>query len=171
MEVVYVGLGTNVGDRLSNLIMARNRIDLIPGVRMQKVSSVYETEPVGTSDGNRFLNAACSIVTSLSSRELLHSLEAVESAMGRLEKGSMKSRIIDLDLLMYGSHTIQEEGLMVPHPRMHLRRFVLVPLCEIAPAALHPVLGRTICNILLELRDEKGVRFYSKFPTTEIGGR
>jgi len=170
MEVVYLGLGTNVGDRLGNLFTASKRLESIPGVRMQRVSSVYETEPLGMAGAPSFLNAACSVITVLSSRRLHHSLEGVESGMGRLEKGMMKSRIIDLDLLMYGSDTIQEEGLIIPHPRMHLRRFVLVPLSEIAPEAFHPVLGKNICDILLELGDENGVRFYSQFPTRETAG-
>ena len=170
-EVAYLGLGTNMGDRLNNLIDAKSRLKSISGIRLQETSSVYETEPVGMSVANSFLNAAFSVMTSLSPHQLLYSLKGLESDMGRQKGMKMEPRIMDVDLLMYGSFRIQEEDLIVPHPRMHQRRFVLVPLCEIAPEAVHPVLARKVRDILLELGDEDGVRFYSEFPLKDIGER
>jgi 2-amino-4-hydroxy-6-hydroxymethyldihydropteridine diphosphokinase len=95
-------------------------------------------------------------------------LEDVETEMGRTAKGETKPRVIDLDLLLCGDSELDEEGLRVPHPRLHLRRFVLVPLCEIAPSAVHPVLKKTIRDILLDLGEADGVRFYSRFPKEEF---
>lgn len=170
-EVAYLGLGTNMGNRLNNLADAKDRLRSLPGVRLGKTSAVYETEPVGMSGANNFLNAVCSVMTSLPPHQLLYSLKGLESEMGRKEKGKMEPRIIDMDLLMYGSRRIQEDGLTVPHPRMHQRRFVLIPLCQIAPEVFHPVLAKNVRDILLELEDEDSVRFYSEFPLKEIGER
>ena len=170
-KVAYLGLGTNMGDRLNNLVGAKDRLRSISGIRLGKTSSIYETEPVGMSTANSFLNAACSVMTSLSPHQLLCSLKGLESEMGRQNKGKMKPRIIDVDLLMYGSRKIQEDDLTIPHPRMHQRRFVLIPLCEIAPEAVHPVLAKNVYDILLELGDEDSVRFYSEFPLKEVGER
>lgn len=170
-QIAYLGLGTNVGNRLDNLIEAEARLRSIRGIRLGKISSVYETEPVGMSPAKSFLNAVCSVMTDLSPHQLLYSLKGLESEMGRQKKGRMESRIIDLDLLIYGSQRIREDELIVPHPRMHERRFVLVPFCEIAPEAIHPVLAKKVCDILLELGDEDGVRFYSEFPLKGIGER
>lgn len=170
-KVAYLGLGTNMGDRLSNLVGAKDRLRSISGVRLRKTSSIYETEPIGMSAANSFLNAACSVMTSLSPYQLVCSLKDLEWEMGRQNKGKMKPRIIDVDLLMYGSRKIQEDDLTIPHPRMHQRRFVLIPLCEIAPEAVHPVLKKNVYDILLELGDEDSVEFYSEFPLKEVGER
>ena len=163
-EVAFVGMGTNAGDRLRNLMVALERIEMQPQIELEQVSSIYETEPVGVIGSSRFLNAVCSVRTSLAPKMLLRLLESIEKEMGRSEKGELRPRIIDLDLLLHGTFRMDEEGLELPHPRLHLRRFVLVPMCEIAPGAFHPVLKKTMHDILLDLEDGNGVRFYSRFP-------
>jgi 2-amino-4-hydroxy-6-hydroxymethyldihydropteridine diphosphokinase len=166
--IAYVGLGTNVGDRVHNLVIAMRMIAAEPDIQVLEVSSIYETEPVGMTGSSLFLNAVCSIHTRLDPETLVKLLEGIETEMGRTAKGELKSRIIDLDLLLQRGCELEVEGLRVPHPRLHERRFVLVPLHEIAPSAFHPVLGKTIDDILLDLGEGDGVRFYSRFPKEEF---
>jgi 2-amino-4-hydroxy-6-hydroxymethyldihydropteridine diphosphokinase len=161
--IAYLGLGTNLGDRMHNMMVARGMVSALPSVELCRVSSVYESDPVGMPGGELFLNAVFCVRTSLSPQALLEALEKIELVMGRTGKGGLGPRPIDLDILLYGSSAVQEEGLSIPHPRMHERRFVLVPLCEIAAETLHPLLNKTVREILLDLRDENGVRFYSHF--------
>jgi 2-amino-4-hydroxy-6-hydroxymethyldihydropteridine diphosphokinase len=167
--LAYISLGSNVGDRMENMVTARKRLDSLPGIAFKEISSVYETRAIGMPGAGDFLNAVCSVAASVAPCALLQLLEETEHAMGRREKSLMKPRVIDLDLLMYGDREIAEEGLVLPHPRMHERRFVLVPLCEIAPDAIHPVLKKKICDILLELGDKDSVRFHGRFAPERIG--
>lgn len=166
-ETAYVGLGTNMGNRVKNLVTALQGIESSSSLSLGLVSSIYETKPIGVHGGGMFLNAVCSVDTHLVPRALLDILEGVEFKMGRRGKGKCESRIIDLDLLLHGDLKLKEPGLILPHPRLHERGFVLVPLCEIAPRAFHPVLGKRICDILLDLGEEESVRFYSRFPEEE----
>lgn len=131
MTVAYIGLGSNLGDRLDNLrraVVALNKTRVV----VRKVSSVYETEPVGPPQPD-FLNAVCEIETDLSPRELLVRLKNIESEMRRKPGERWGPRLIDLDLLLYGDEVINDADLKVPHPEMHKRQFVVVPLLEIAP--------------------------------------
>jgi len=181
---IYIGLGTNLGDRESNLAEARRRvgrlrlkladseIESVP-LTVSSVSSIYETEPVGFRDQPWFLNQVVEASASLAAiaagemrigaRALLEGLLEIESDMGRQRVFANGPRVIDIDLLMLGQMVIRPstpEGLSLPHPRMHLRRFVLEPLCEIAPGAIHPVTRKTSRQLLAELRDSSEIRLY-----------
>jgi 2-amino-4-hydroxy-6-hydroxymethyldihydropteridine diphosphokinase len=158
---VYVGLGSNLGDRAGNLLLAvRGLLDA--GMRVARLSSVYETEPVGVTTAQpRFLNmvaelaleADASGATAPAPEQLLARLLRIEYALGRRRDAPLAPRTIDLDLLLYGDALAATEYLTLPHPRLHLRRFVLAPLCELAPRATHPTLGRSFAALLSELSD------------------
>lgn len=149
----YVALGSNLGDRRDYLDRAIDMLRRRPGITVSCVSSYYETEPVGGPAGQpAFLNAAARLETDMEPEALLHALQEVEQALGRVRSEHHGPRTLDLDLLLYDDRTHSASELTVPHPRLHERRFVLEPLNEIAPHALHPVLGRSIGNLLRELQ-------------------
>ena len=156
-QTVYLSLGTNVGDRRKNL---RDAIAALgdAGVRVTRVSSTYETEPVDYVDQPWFLNSAVEAETELGAVELLHVLRGIEAQMGSKKLVAKGPRLIDMDVLLYGDTVIDTPELQVPHPRMHLRRFVLEPLAEIAPNARHPVLGLTVSEMLAQTPDKSAVR-------------
>jgi len=145
VTIAYVGLGSNLGDREATL---RAAIAALPGV--VAVSELRETDPVGVTEQPAFLNGAVALETDLSPRELLETLLAVERELGRQRRERWGPRTIDLDLLVYGSETVDEPGLTVPHPRLHERRFALEPLAEIAPRLVIPGRGR-VKDLLSEL--------------------
>jgi 2-amino-4-hydroxy-6-hydroxymethyldihydropteridine diphosphokinase len=146
--LAYVGLGGNLGDRRSYLERAVELLGRQPGVRVVRVSSFRETDPVGYVEQPRFLNGAVAIETELGARELLERLLAVERALGRERTGPrFGPRTIDLDLLLYGDETIDEPGLTVPHPRLAERRFALEPLAELDPELVLPD-GRRAAELL-----------------------
>jgi 2-amino-4-hydroxy-6-hydroxymethyldihydropteridine diphosphokinase len=157
MESVYLGIGSNLGDRESNLRNAVEKAEEFAG-KIVKVSSVYETEPWGFSSVDQFLNMVVEIKTSLRPSGLLGRLLMIESLMGRLREGKQySSRIIDIDILFYGHHAIRTKTLEIPHPRLHERKFVLVPLAEIAPDLVHPGLKKDIAHLLSECSDKSKV--------------
>ncbi|MGH2555783.1 MAG: 2-amino-4-hydroxy-6-hydroxymethyldihydropteridine diphosphokinase [Actinomycetota bacterium] len=133
----FIGLGSNVGDRLANLQEAIDRLGRVPGMRISRTSRVYETDPVGPPQPD-YLNAVAQVETSLSARGLLEACLDVERAMGRERRERWGPRNIDLDILGYGQEEIDEPGLVVPHPRMHERGFVLVPLLELDAEPMLP---------------------------------
>jgi len=154
---IYLSLGSNIGDRAANLARA---IALLGerGVRVLQVSAIYETEPVDYLDQPWFLNCVVEAETELPALELLRALRGIEAEMGSRKLVARGPRLIDLDILLYGQETVHEPELQVPHPRMHLRRFVLEPLAEIAPDAAHPVLGKTAAELLAQVGDRSRVR-------------
>jgi 2-amino-4-hydroxy-6-hydroxymethyldihydropteridine diphosphokinase len=152
----YLSLGSNVGDREKNLQDAIARIGRLGQVR--KVSSIYETEPVELMEQPWFLNCAVALDTTLSARDLLSALLAIEETMGRKRTVEKGPRTIDIDVLLFGDAVIESSALTVPHPEMHRRRFVLEPLAEIAADVRHPVIGKTARNLLKELPSGQVVR-------------
>jgi 2-amino-4-hydroxy-6-hydroxymethyldihydropteridine diphosphokinase len=148
-HTAYLSLGSNIGDREGNLREALVRLGELGTVR--KVSSFYETEPVEFTDQPWFLNCAVELDTERSPRDLLNGMLAIEQAMGRERVQPKGPRLIDLDILLFGDVVLNEPGLTIPHPAMHKRRFVLEPLAEIAPDAIHPALKRRVRELLQRL--------------------
>jgi 2-amino-4-hydroxy-6-hydroxymethyldihydropteridine diphosphokinase len=151
-HTVYIGLGSNIGDKYQNIALAIDKMRLLPSTLVVEQSSNYLTAPVGSKDQPDFLNAAVKITTDLAPRELLDRLKAIEKALGRVETTRWGPRVIDLDILLYDNIVMDEETLKIPHPLMHNREFALEPLGEIAPEAYHPVLKKTVREMLQELR-------------------
>ncbi len=150
MNTICLGLGTNLGDRLENL---RTALALLAqSVSVEKKSSVYESVPFGVGEQPRYYNMTVAGTTQLAPHDLLIFLKSIERDMGRPHDSHNEPRVIDLDVLMHGENVVELPELTIPHPRMHERAFVLVPLEEIAPFDVHPVLRRPI----IDLRDELG---------------
>ncbi len=157
-NVCYVGLGSNLGDREANLSEARRRLN--ESGRITAASSIYETEPWGVDPGQPdYLNQVVALASPLPPAGLLELLLTIERDMGRVRAAPGDSRLIDLDLLLYGDEVIDEPGLTLPHPGMSERAFVLTPLAEIAPDAVHPVSGHSI-TALNAVVDNSGVRIW-----------
>ena len=162
MANAYVGLGSNLGDKTENIRRALDMLDSADDVSVLIVSSFYETEPEGYEDQDWFVNAVSQIETALSPPELLKLFKEIEQSIGREESVRWGPRKIDLDLLLYDQLCFESQKITVPHPRMHQRAFVLVPLAEIAANIIHPVLGKTIEDLLGELVTAKNVRLLKK---------
>ena len=160
MPTAFLSLGSNLGDRLANLKRAIEKIEEPSQIMLTKVSPVYETEPVGRENQGWFLNLVLQVETSLEPFALLERLSSIEDQMGRKREKRWGSRNIDLDILLYDTRMVDSERLTIPHPRMHERRFVLVPLAQIAPKLLHPRLKKNIEELLVCCRDGSGVRPY-----------
>lgn len=154
---IYLSLGSNLGDRLANLHSA---IAALPasGINSQRISAIYETEPVDYLDQPWFLNCVVEAETSLEPLPLLGALQAIEKSLGRKKEIPKGPRVIDVDILLYDAETIAGPELQIPHPRMHLRRFVLAPLAALAPNLTHPALYATIAELLDHLIDKSEVR-------------
>jgi 2-amino-4-hydroxy-6-hydroxymethyldihydropteridine diphosphokinase len=151
---VYLSLGANLGDRLANLRLALARIQTL--ARLEDVSSLYETEPQGVSDQPLFLNAVCRVTTGLEPQALLRFLKNLEQEIGRQPGGQRWGpRPIDLDILLYDGRVVDAPELTIPHPRLAERAFVLVPLCELAPELRHPLLGKTMKELLASVGDKR----------------
>ncbi|MGA2527333.1 MAG: 2-amino-4-hydroxy-6-hydroxymethyldihydropteridine diphosphokinase [Smithellaceae bacterium] len=153
--VCYIGIGSNLGNTLQNCKYAIESISRINGINPTRTSSFYKTEPVGIEKQNYFINAVVEITTTLSARDLLQTLRKIERDMGRKREAKGGPRIIDLDLLFYGQDVIREAYLVVPHPEIHTRRFILEPLYEIASYFIHPVFGVSIRGLKDRLIDTK----------------
>lgn len=156
-QTVYLSLGSNVGDRAKNL---KDAIAALPEAEVEvgKVSSIYETEPVDLREQPWFLNCVVEAQTELAALDLLHALRGIEARMGSKKLVAKGPRLLDIDILFYAGEMIDTPELQVPHPRMHLRRFVLVPLAEIAPCARHPRSGQSAAEMLASTADKGQVR-------------
>jgi 2-amino-4-hydroxy-6-hydroxymethyldihydropteridine diphosphokinase len=154
---VYLSLGSNLGDRAKNLRDALAALRKA-GIDVTRISSMYETEPVDYLDQPWFVNMALEAETELVPAALLEMLRGIETQMGSTKLIAKGPRLIDMDILLYGDEVIDIPGLHVPHPRMHLRRFVLEPLAEIAPNVRHPVLGLSVSEMLARTPDKSVVR-------------
>jgi 2-amino-4-hydroxy-6-hydroxymethyldihydropteridine diphosphokinase len=155
---IYIGIGSNLGDRRANTAEAIDRITKIPDTRVVRASSLYESEPLGNAK-TWFVNSVIEIETELGAEPMLKRLKAIEDAMGRKRVKGKRwgSRIIDLDILLSENEVVDKRNLRVPHPEMHKRRFVLMPLAELAPHVVHPGLGQSVSALLATVKDEKRV--------------
>ena len=162
----YVGLGSNLGDRAGNLLLAVRGL-MEASFTVCKLSAIYETEPFGLVNGEEhapYLNMVAEIhVTSISPSQMLARMLRIEYLLGRRDKNLKKPRTVDLDLLLYGDLQTATEFLTVPHPRLHERRFVLVPLAELAPHSVHPIINKSVQEILHSVKDHSMVKRW--YPT------
>jgi 2-amino-4-hydroxy-6-hydroxymethyldihydropteridine diphosphokinase len=155
---VYIGIGSNLGDRRANAVEAMERLEGLPGTRIVRSSSLYESEPHGDAKP-WFVNSVVQLETELAPEALLTKLHAIEEAMGRRRVKGQRwgSRIIDLDILLFDQDVFETRTLTVPHPELHKRRFVLMPLAELAPHLIHPRLGESVSKLLATVKDDKRV--------------
>ncbi|HJT22241.1 MAG TPA: 2-amino-4-hydroxy-6-hydroxymethyldihydropteridine diphosphokinase [Nitrospira sp.] len=173
-EVVFIGFGSNVGNRLDFCDRAVTLLSLLPHSAVTAISPLYETEPVfdGAQPGaNWFLNGVVRLDTDLTPRSVLTVCREIERSLGRDEKDRKGPRTLDLDILFYGQRVIDEPDLAVPHPRLHQRRFVLFPMHDLDPTWRHPVLHRTVAELLAETTDRSAVRRLEPQPSSRYGSR
>lgn len=157
-EIAYIGIGSNKGDRLGYCQKAADAIRHFKDTAVIRLSSFYETEPLEVSDQEWFINGVAAIRTALTPQALLSACQKVEQDLGRVRTVRYGPRTIDLDLLLYGERIVSTDRLTLPHPKLHLRRFVLVPMIEIAPKVVHPVLHQTMAELLETVKDDHQVR-------------
>ena len=163
MAISYIGAGSNIGDRIGYIQQAHSLLNFTDGVDVLESSSFYETEPVGNKDQEWFINAVLKADTTLSPEELLAQCHRIESQLGRIRgAGSPKNspRTIDLDILFYDNITLANEFIQVPHPRLHKRACMLVPLLELDENLIHPILNKTVMELHEELEEPEEVYLY-----------
>jgi 2-amino-4-hydroxy-6-hydroxymethyldihydropteridine diphosphokinase len=173
-ETAYIGFGSNVGNRVDFCDRAVTLLSLLPHSQVTGVSLLYETEPVRDKvdpGEGWFLNGVVQLETDIAPQSLLSMLREIERSLGRNEEHRDGPRTVDLDLLFYGDRVIDEPGLTVPHPRLHQRRFVLMPLSELAPLLVHPTRQRSVNQMLAETSDHSEVRLLFPQPSTTYGSR
>ena len=153
----FLGLGTNIGDRKKNLARALTSLNDRPDLTILRTSRIYETEPWGVVDQPKFLNMVAEVATSISSRELLERVKKLETDMGREAGPRFGPRLIDIDILLLEDQVVDESDLQIPHASLHERAFVLVPLAEIAPESIHPVLRTTIAGLAKNVVGLEGI--------------
>ena len=157
MKTVYIGIGSNLGNPLQNCFDSIDRIGNIPECNIIGISDLYWTEPVGIDDQDWYVNGVVSISTDISAQDLMNRLFEIEKDMGRIRNRHWESRVIDLDMLLFGSDIIHEQGLTVPHPLMHKRRFVLAPMVDLAPDLKHPSFEKTMFELLQAIPEDKQI--------------
>ncbi|MGB4304512.1 MAG: 2-amino-4-hydroxy-6-hydroxymethyldihydropteridine diphosphokinase [Syntrophomonadaceae bacterium] len=157
-KTAYIALGSNLGRKRDNIARAIQLIAALPGVKSNKSSSLYETEPWGKTDQEKFLNQVIAVETSLKPAELLRELQNIEIKMGRQRKEKWGPRIIDLDILLYGNEVMDDPHLTIPHPHLRQRLFVLVPLAEIGADLQFPEDGATVEEVLSSVLVREGNR-------------
>ena len=174
MATAFIGFGSNLGNRIDFCDRAVTLLGLLPHSRLDAVSSLYETEPIedGAAPGPAwFLNGAVQIETNITPKSLLEVCREIERALGRDQDNRKGPRTLDLDLLLYDDLVLKEPDLIVPHPRLHQRRFVLAPLVELDPERHHPVLGKSLRELLDRLADRSVVRLLDPQPNSRYGSR
>jgi 2-amino-4-hydroxy-6-hydroxymethyldihydropteridine diphosphokinase len=155
--IAYLGIGSNLGDPIENCRTALREIASLKNVQVLRRSSLYRTEPVGDRLQDWFVNGVVEVRTTFTALQLLKALQWVEQAMGRERRDRWGPRTIDIDILLYGQDIIKAGGLVVPHPELHKRRFVLVPINEIAPYVIHALYGISMKGLLDRLEDDRAV--------------
>ncbi len=152
-KTAYIGIGSNLGQKLENCFKAIKRIEKIPGCRVTARSDFFRTEPVGVMGHDWYVNGVISLEADAAPRQLLKHLLAIETDLGRVRIKKWDPRAIDLDILLFGQDVLDENGLTIPHPLMHLRNFVLTPMVQLAPDLIHPLLGKSMTELLENLVD------------------
>lgn len=165
----FLSLGSNLGDRMRSLTLGMEAVAALPATKVVATSRFYETEPVGFQEQPPFINAVMQIATSLSPHRLLRELQAIEQRMGRQRLRRWGPRTLDIDIVLYGSVLFSDAVLTVPHPRFGERRFVLVPLAELAPTLIPPgTNGRTVAELLAKCPDRSAVRLVNNAKTSRV---
>lgn len=159
---VFIGIGSNMGSRIKNLAFAVHGLEELAVDHRVTCSPVYETDPVGYTDQDRFLNMVAELRTNLSPVELLMELHALEQQAFRTREIRYGPRTLDLDILLYGNYEVADEGLIVPHPRLEERAFVVLPLCDLAPNWILPT-GQSVAALAAQFSEEGGVRYVGRF--------
>jgi len=160
LTIVYLGLGSNSGDREKSLNLALKELKGLKSIKILKISSIYETEPVGFKAQNWFLNAVVKIKTKLPPLELFYTLQGIERKMGRKKGKRWGPRKIDLDILLYDRIVMREDKLILPHPQLHKRKFVLIPLIELGARWKHPVLNLTPKRLLENIEKVQEIKLF-----------
>ena len=165
-HIAYIGIGSNLGDKLNQCEKAISEILKIDCHKLLSESSFYKTQPIGYTSQDWFINGVIKIETDLEAHELLRTLKTIESKLGRTENFRWGPRTIDLDILFFDDIKIRTEELQIPHPRIQDRQFVLIPLAEIDQNFSHPVLKKTVQELLENLKDDQGVEKIKSLPTS-----
>jgi len=167
MPKVYLGLGSNLGDRQKHILGAVSALTGISDIKFHRSSSIYETEPWGNKDQPGFLNSIVEVETDLSPQDLIKVLKDIENRLGRKKREKWMEREIDIDVLFYDNEVIKNDFLEIPHKEICNRKFILVPMCELERNFKHPLSGKKMFELLDETKDESSVKLFSTNPDKE----